>query len=208
MGSKKEVKAAIQWLGDLAKNKYEHGVILVPGNHDFLFEANAPGLPQSKRGYEIQRDPEQAKEWCDKYGVDLLMDQAMEVEGIRIYGSPVQPWFHDWAFNVQRHEIAKVWDKIPLNVQILITHGPPYGIGDLCRGGNVGCQAMLERIKLLSDLKLHIFGHIHEGAGVHWFNNKMFVNASVLDGWYNGYNPIQVIEWPNLKVEKFPDESV
>lgn len=208
LGSKKEVKAAIQWLGDLAKNKYEHGVILVPGNHDFYFEPDAPGLPKFKRGYEIERNAVQAREWCEKYGVDLLMNASMEVEGIKIYGSPVQPWFHDWAFNSHRDVIGQFWANIPLATQLLITHGPPFGIGDLCRQGHVGCAALMERIKLMADLKLHIFGHIHEGAGIHWFNNKMFVNASLLDAWYNGFNPIHVIEWPNLNVEKFPDESI
>lgn len=207
-GTKREVKAAIKWLGDLARNKYEHGVVLVPGNHDFLFETFRPGLPLFKRGIAIEREPEYCKELCEKQGVDLVMNESFEVAGIKMWGSPIQPWFHDWAFNVHRGEIGLIWDKIPLDVQLLITHGPPYGLGDLCRGGNVGCQALLERIKLLKEMKLHIFGHIHEGAGVHWFNSKMFLNASVLDHWYNGFNAIHVVEWPNLKVEKFPDESI
>lgn len=208
MGTRREVKQSIQWLGDLAKNKYEHGVVLVPGNHDFLFEDWREGLPKSKRGQEIERDFAQAKEWCDQYGVRLLMNESVEIEGIKIFGSPEQPWFHDWAFNVQRGEIGLHWAKIPSDVQLLITHGPPFGIGDLCPGGHVGCAALLERIKDLQDLKVHIFGHIHEGAGNSWFNNKLFVNASVLDGRYNGYEDIQVIEWPSLKVRSYPDEYV
>lgn len=208
MGTRRQVKQSIQWLGDLARNKYKHGVVYVPGNHDFLFEDWREGLPKVKKGMEIERDFAQAKEWCDKYGVRLLMNESVEIEGVKIYGSPEQPWFHDWAFNIHRDVIGLHWAKIPDDVQILITHGPPFGIGDLCPGGHVGCQALLERIKDLKDLKMHIFGHIHEGAGHSWFQNKLFVNASVLDGRYNGYEDIQVIEWPELKVRSYPDEYV
>lgn len=207
-GSKDEVRKGIDWLSDLAKHKYEHGVLLIPGNHDFYFEPDAPHLPKTKFGRTIERNAKAAREMCGNANVQLLMDEATEVAGVKIYGSPVSPWFHDWAFNVQRNVIGQVWEKIPDNTQLLITHGPPYGLGDLCRGGNVGCQALLERIKLLKDLKVHVFGHIHEGAGEHWFNNKLFVNASVLDGYYNGYNEIITVNWPDLKIEKFPDREI
>lgn len=208
MGTLSEVERSIQWLGEIAKNKYDHGVILVPGNHDFLFEKFEPGMKTNKGGFKIEREPELARKLCEKYGVDLLIDESMEVEGIKIYGSPIQPWFHDWAFNVDRSKIGLVWEKIPDDTQILITHGPPYGIGDLCRGGNVGCAALLERIKLLKEFKLHICGHIHEGAGHSWFNNKLFINASVLDGHYNGFNDILTVDYPSLQVDKFEDKYI
>src|SRR5579859_2114313 len=147
-GSVREVRLAIQWLGDIAKNKYKHGVVMIPGNHDFYFEPDAPHLPRSKFGREIERNAAVARQMCVDAGVKLLINESVEIEGVKIYGSPIQPWFHDWAFNVARgEEIAKVWANIPDDVQILVSHGPPYGIGDLCRSGNVGCEDLLKRIQ-------------------------------------------------------------
>lgn len=208
LGRYSEVKKHVNWLKS-KKQRYKMGIVETCGNHDFLFEDWREGLPKTKRGVELERNFAQAKKLYEDAGIHLLMDEEIIINGIKIYGSPASPEFHNWAFNYQRGEIGeKVWSKIPNDVQILITHGPPYGLGDLCRGGHVGCQALLERIKNLPDLKLHIFGHIHEGAGHYWFQNKLFVNASVLDEYYNGFNDIQIIEWPNLKIRRFPDEYV
>ena len=211
-GTMPEVEKSLQWLGDLARNKYEQGVILIPGNHDFYFEPDdEPGirLPVAKFGRNIERNAADARKMCEDLGVNLLIDQSIVVDGVRIYGSPIQPWFHDWAFNRARgEEIANVWAKIPDDTQVLVTHGPALGIGDLCRGGNVGCADLLKRIGQLKDLKLHIFGHIHEGSGDWWNNNKLFINASVLDGFYYGFNDILSVEWSSLKVEKFSNKEI
>ena len=74
-----------------------------------------------------------------------IEDETITLYGINIYGSPWQPWFCDWGFNVDRGEpISKIWNKIPTNTDVLITHGPPLGIGDLCtHGGRVGCAELL-----------------------------------------------------------------
>jgi hypothetical protein len=98
---------------------------------------------------------------------------------IKIYGTPWQPWFHDWAFNVARDKISPYWDKIPLDTDILITHGPPMGILDLTLYGDTpGCASLLTYVEKIKPA-LHVFGHIHEAYGTTRQADTMFVNASV-----------------------------
>jgi Icc-related predicted phosphoesterase len=90
----------------------------------------------------------------------------VEFNGIKIWGSPVQPCYKNWAFNRNRgSEIKKHWDKIPSHIDILITHGPSYSKLDRTIDGlNVGCKDLLDRVNCLRP-KYHIFGHIHESYG-------------------------------------------
>jgi len=110
-----------------------------------------------------------------------LEDSSIQIEGYNIYGSPYTPEFCNWGFNVERGELLKKrWEKIPSNTDILITHGPPLGIGDITTEGiHVGCTDLLHRVEELEP-KLHVFGHIHEAYGLYQLNNKktIFANAS------------------------------
>lgn len=140
-----------RWLG---RQDFAHK-IFIAGNHDKTFESHA--------SYAESLVPNGT----------YLRDEMTEVEGIKIWGSPWQPWFFNWAFNLQRgDEIKKKWDLIPNDTDILITHGPPHGHGDEVKasyssnkGDRVGCYDLytaLHRVKP----KVHIFGHIHEGYGI------------------------------------------
>ena len=145
------------WLGTLP---HRHKVVIA-GNHDFCFQ-HEPELARSRLTNCV-----------------YLEDEAATIEGIRFYGSPWQPWFFDWAFNLQRGpEIAAKWSLIPDDTDILVTHGPPLGFGDVTyRGESVGCADLLERIRVVRP-KLHVCGHIHEAAGVARDGGTLFVNAS------------------------------
>ncbi len=89
------------------------------------------------------------------------------------------------------------WMKIPEDTDVLITHGPPKGIGDEALAGlwcqNVGCVDLLHRIKQLR-LKAHIFGHIHEGYGEYTLGRTRLVNASTCTLWYVPENPSIVLD--------------
>lgn len=127
--------------------------------------------------------------------IEYLQDQETTVQGIKIYGSPWQPRFFDWAFNLDHEGLVEVWGKIPDDTEILITHGPPYGILDLTpRGEYVGCTALRDRVEQLEHLKLHLFGHIHYSYGVDKIDGVTYVNASVCDERYRNANPIRVVE--------------
>lgn len=168
-GREEEVREFLDWYAALP---HPHKV-LIAGNHDFLAE----------------REPEKFRGMLPE-NIHYLEDEEVVIEGIRIWGSPITPWFYDWAFNRHRGpDIARHWDPIPLNTDILVTHGPPYGILDkvIPRNEWVGCRDLMEKIAEVRP-KLHVFGHIHEGYGQEKVGETHFVNASLLDIRYRPVN--------------------
>jgi Icc-related predicted phosphoesterase len=164
-GKQSQVEDFLKWF---SKQDFKYK-IFIAGNHDFFFE----------------RMPEDYIKLLIPENVIYLNDSGVEIEGIKIWGSPVQPWFYDWAFNRQRGEdIKKHWDLIPLSTDILITHGPAKGILDkTIQNVETGCEDLLNKIKEIRP-KYFIFGHIHEGYGMVEKKGTTFINASVLDVQY------------------------
>ena len=122
----------------------------------------------------------------------------MELEGLKFWGSPWTPVFFNWAFNLERGDaIAERWGRIPDDTDVLITHGPPAGILDkiISPTGIIcpGCDDLAERVAGLS-LKLHIFGHIHEGYGQEQIGDCLHVNASTCNDSFKPLNPPIVID--------------
>lgn len=162
----------------LATLPHRHKVIIA-GNHDWGF----------------QREPAAARELIQS--AVYLQDSEVTIQGLRIYGSPWQPWFLDWAFNGARGGSLKpIWDRIPAGIDILITHGPPLGHGDqLARGGRAGCPELLDAIRRVRP-RYHIFGHIHEAYGITQEGVTTCINASSCDLRYQPVQPPVVIDWP------------
>jgi Icc-related predicted phosphoesterase len=158
----------------LAELPHRHKVVIA-GNHDWCF----------------QRKPRPARAAL-KHAI-YLEDEAVEIEGLKIYGSPWQPWFLDWAFNLPRGpELGERWAKIPDDTEILVTHGPPLGFGDRTfRGDRVGCEDLLKRVREVKP-SLHIYGHIHEDGGIFEEGGVKFVNATTAEC---ASGPV-VIEYP------------
>jgi len=128
----------------------------------------------------------------------FLEDENVEVMGLKIYGSPWQPDFSQSAFCLQRgDQLRNKWANIPEDVQVLVTHAPPHGVGDLCNGwgGRAGCEDLLKRVTKFVQPKLHIFGHIHEGYGVYTNGKTTFVNAATVGPGYIPVNPPIVIKY-------------
>jgi predicted phosphohydrolase len=125
-----------------------------------------------------------------------LEDEATTVAGIRFYGSPWQPEFLSWAFNLPRGAPLRArWARIPDDTDVVITHGPPFGILDWAlRGEAVGCVDLLERVEALRPA-LHVFGHIHEAAGILVSEHTTFVNASSCTIAYKPKNPPIIVDF-------------
>ena len=156
-GSTRSIADFNSWLGRLSHPEK----VVVAGNHDTLFERN-PGVGRLLLS-----------------GCRYLQDEAAEIAGLKFWGSPWQPWFHDWAFNLPRGEkLAEKWAMIPEDTEILVTHGPPFGIKDDTGQGRAGCEDLRKRVAQLPKLKLHIFGHIHESPGVFREGGVVFANVS------------------------------
>lgn len=153
--------------------------VFVAGNHDWFFQSR----------------PEEARQALGR-SIHYLCDSEITLEGVRIYGSPWQPEFCDWAFNLPRGEALQAkWRQIPAGVDLLVTHGPPRGIGDVIRGGeSEGCDDLLEEVLGRVRPRVHLFGHIHEGYGVVEREGIQFVNAALVDERYRIANPGIVVE--------------
>lgn len=162
------------WLGELP---HRHK-ILIAGNHDTCFE------DRSDKAQKLVTN------------AIYLEDSGIVIEGLKFWGSPWTPRFFDWAFNANRGpQLFEKWQRIPLDTDVLITHGPPKGILDtvITRDGEeqVGCNDLLRRLSELKNLKAHIFGHIHGGYGteIQGIDRQVrFVNASICTEQYEASN--------------------
>lgn len=171
-GRKDEIEAFAQWFD---KQPAKH-LVWTPGNHSLGVEAHWPG----------------SKAWFSDISprTHILLNSDVTLEGLKIWGSPITPWFHDWAWNVIRGPaIKKYWDMIPLDTSIVVTHGPPFGILDAVsrNGDNVGCKDLMNAMLRIKP-KVHIYGHIHEGYGEVKHEGIHFINASIMDEHYDPVN--------------------
>ncbi|KOY87706.1 metallophosphoesterase [bacterium 336/3] len=156
-----QIREFFEWFSKLSY-RYK---ICIAGNHDFMAE----------------REPEEFLKLVPDNCI-YLNDSGIEIENIKIWGSPISPAYHNWAFNKERgHEIAKHWDLIPPDTDILITHGPPLDVLDkTIWGKRVGCEDLKKKIEQIRP-KIHIFGHIHEDYGILKIFDTTFINASSIN---------------------------
>jgi len=187
MGYIHEVQQFCKWFEGLDNYTTK---VFIAGNHDFGF----------------QDIPKEIKEIVDFYdGVNYLQDDLILLgdnysEMVKIYGTPWQPEFHNWAFNLPRNgwELEQKWNDIPINTDILITHGPAQGYLDTSgppwNEPLLGCELLVKRIKEIKP-KIHVCGHIHGGYGYVFDGDTHFINASVLNEKYEFVNKPLTVEW-------------
>ncbi|MDX2303842.1 MAG: metallophosphatase domain-containing protein [Microscillaceae bacterium] len=172
-GKSSEIKEFNDWLGTLP---HPHKIVIC-GNHDWFFE----------------QSPKEAAQLISN--AIFLMDSGVDVMGLKIWGSPITPRFFSFAFNRDRGEdIQKHWDMIPTDTDLLITHGPPFGILDRnFRGEWVGCEALRQKVDEISP-RMHVFGHIHEAYGLLETEKTIFVNASIMNLEYHPVHQAILVE--------------
>ncbi len=148
-GDLDELAEAARWIAGLP---HRHKLI-VAGNHDWAFA----------------RPAEAARARALLGGAVYLEDSGVELDGLRCWGSPWQPAFHGWAFNLPRGDALRaVWARIPAGLDLLITHSPPAGIGDHAGwndAARAGCAELRARLAVVAP-RLHLFGHIHQDGGL------------------------------------------
>ncbi len=151
-------------------------IVGIAGNHDFVAQAD-PGLMRSLP-------------WT------YLCDESVEIDRVKIHGSPWTATFMEWAFMRDEEDLRAVWARIPDEVDVLVTHGPPFGHGDLAvHGLHVGSQTLAERLAELGRLRLHAFGHIHEAGGSRdKLGAATLANVSYVDFDYRPAHPAAVFE--------------
>jgi Icc-related predicted phosphoesterase len=179
-GSLEELERAAAWMRSLPHRTK----VIIAGNHDFAFVEH----------------PEEARAMME--GFVYLQDSGTTIDGVTFWGSPWQPEFNDWAFNLPRGAaLAEKWALVPEGADVLVTHGPPHGIGD--RGpvaGRLGCEDLLARVRVVKP-RVHFFGHIHQDGGAWQHGETLFVNATtwecerpptVIDVDEDGAHPVEI----------------
>lgn len=165
----------------------ERGIRLVwiAGNHEFT----------------VQAYPDFARKLVGTY----LEDSGVSIDGVNFWGSPWQPWFHDWAFNAPQVDpgeefLETKFSQIPRNIDVLITHSPPAGFHDLVGRRHTGSLSLNKHVQRVMPT-LHVFGHIHHGFGVTQVgeDDRTCVLANVAhtrtqDGRYHPENPPVVFD--------------
>jgi len=180
--NKNDIKDFCYWYNSL--EHYDQKVFIA-GNHDRTFEEN----------------PEAAREIYSSYKwIKYLQDESLEIDGVKIYGTPWQPEFYSWAFNLPKEGpgLMSKWEAIPEDTDILITHGPPQEILDASgppyNEPLLGCALLRERVDEIKP-KIHVFGHIHGSYGYKFKNGTHFFNASILNEAYNYTNRPFTFDW-------------
>jgi len=150
-----------------ARFKY---VLVVPGNHDVVFE--------------------QAFDFACNYlddRVTILLDKEIIIDKIKFYGSPWQLPFNNWAFNLPEIDLKEKFNKIPKDTNVLITHSPPLGTLDRTQTKpDLGSKSLADKIDEIRP-QFHVFGHIHEGYGKYYYktDNITYLNVSLLNELYD-----------------------
>lgn len=174
-GTVPETASFLDWFA-AQPQKYK---VLVPGNHDRLFEEK----------------PTLASEMCVERNIILLDNGYADIDGLVLYGCPMTPMYGDWAFMLTHWESKDYWERVTKRMDVLISHGPPHKILDRVPGGRfVGCPYHGEAIERLKP-DVAIFGHIHLCGGQEFHKDgTSYYNVAVCDERYIPSNGIKVIE--------------
>lgn len=197
-GEKSSVQDLSSFFGAYQSSNPEAEILCIAGNHEVTFDE--PHYEEVWSRFHLKR-LDDATTRAALTNCVYLKDEAHTTKcgGLKVYGSPWQPEFFDWGFNLPRGEPCREkWEAIPSDTDVLITHGPPLGRGDLCSGGTrAGCVDLLKEVQDRVRPRLHVFGHIHEDAGIWSDGTTMFVNASnVNSGQQTGDQPYVVLDVP------------
>ena len=192
MGYQHEIQQFCKWFNILENYDCK---VFIAGNHDRI----------------IENDPTWSALTLNDYSnLIYLQDEGFSLydieddSSVRLYGSPWQPNFNDWAFNLTRNgeEMKARWDSIPEDTDILITHGPPFGHLDIPGGQSIraGCEMLRHRVDEIKP-KIHMFGHVHGSSGYYFNGHTHFINASILNENYNYTNLPVTFEWNKITNE-------
>lgn len=186
IGNQNDVREFMYWFQNL---KGFDTKIFIAGNHDWAFEKKPAWLRELINEENLsQSDVVYLEE------EEFILQSPEFSRPLKFYGSPYQPRFFDWAFNVDRDKMNVYWERIPRDTDVLITHTPPQGILDLTlHGDRTGCSYLKCHIEQIKPA-LHIFGHIHEGYGYTTMGNTLFINASICNRSYSPINKPIIVD--------------
>jgi Icc-related predicted phosphoesterase len=169
------------WLTELP---HRHKVV-IPGNHDFCFDVSKDRYDERARPMLEHRRP----------NIHFLLDSVTEIEGLRFYGSPWVSNLSGWAFYDRNRNM---FENAPTDSHVLVTHAPPWLVRDReeHRGERCGSRFVGMHVARCARLRLHVFGHVHEAAGVDWPSDDghVIVNACSLNRRYEPVNAPIIVD--------------
>lgn len=181
-----------QWLAfrewGLALESRLIALVWIAGNHDFVLQSHP--------------------DFADQLPGVYLCDSGVQIGGVNFWGSPWQPWFHDWAFNAPRVDpgeefLEEKFRQIPGDTDVLVTHSPPAGFHDVVGRRNTGSTTLNKHVQRVRPI-LNVFGHIHHGFGVTHVEGTTLANVAhtkVEGGRYVPENPPVLFD---LEIAKSP----
>lgn len=185
-----------QWLDgsfrNWAKNLPVKHVVFCAGNHDLYFDGKSVKAPD-----HLCFMPDWPK------NVHYLQDSSIVIDGVKIYGSPWSLDYCDWAFMGDEYKLYDKVRSIPDDVNIWLSHSPANGIMDFNKWGNchIGACAIRDKALSLPNLKLFVFGHLHQknpsGNGPDGDlvkNGIRFVNATIVNEAYEMVYPPIIVD--------------
>ncbi len=156
-GSEEEVEEFIDWF---CKLDYKHK-IFIAGNHDnWLYDNHVGTLPDN----------------CH-----YLHHSGVVINGIKFWGTPL--FLEEMLFENPDDKIT----IIPTDIDVLISHEPPFDILDYSAKVKYGSKSLLNKVLDIKP-RYHLFGHIHDEYGIHQTEHTIFSNAAILDEWYEMKN--------------------
>lgn len=185
-GSENALRKFLKWFGMLEQFKHK---IFIAGNHDWIFEIDHMWARTLVNRYRRKHSA--------NGDINYLEDSGVEIDGLRFWGSPVSRPFGRWAFMKLEHKQAERWEVIPDDIDVLITHNPPYMIRDFSREGSqehCGSESLYREVVHRIKPKIHVFGHIHSEYGISEIGETTFINAASIDDGYQVKNKPILIE--------------
>jgi len=193
-----EVVDFVSWLREHPAKR----IIVIAGTHELTLDRYHRKFDPSIRDL-VARDP------FDR--ITYLENQSVTIDGVKFYGTPYTPWFHDWAFNgvetgtqpfssMAIPKLRDIYNYADEDTDVLVCHGPAFGCADVKPGENgndderLGSTDLLRRTQQLKKLKLLICGHIHEARGFVELQGKLYANVATLDRDYETARPPVVFE--------------
>ncbi len=149
----------LPWCDSLIKDGTFKYIVFIAGNHDFVFRkvVNFPGS-----NFHFVLPP----------NVHYLQDSMVELEGVKIYGTPWTPTFGNWAYMKDDTDLDEIHAKIPEGIDILLSHGPAKYWGDIIlkgpyadEKGNLGSESLRKHVVRVKP-QYFIYGHIHEASHI------------------------------------------
>lgn len=178
--------------------------LVIAGNHEVTFEKHGihpfPTIIRKQLGLPMTALDTEVTNACKDLLQHMLYleDESVEICGIKMYFTPWVPIFGTWGFGIRRGQnLLDIWNRIPSDTDILVTHSPPCGYGDETKGNNnAGCVELLNTVVQRVKPKFHIFGHIHNGYGM-WTNKRTtFINCAICGDHYKLDNEPIVFDFP------------